>query len=329
MHYQKFLKINFFCLLLCLLFIGGCSGAHRSLLGLDFMDDKKEYARARNLYNQQHYQEAVKELSAYIYKAGNVKRREARAYRLLGMTYERLGQLNKALEVYLEALEFHPRNVPLLISAASLYQRTGLTDQSQALYERALKEEPDNLQALAGQAENYRSFGFYSKARTYYDRLFALDPSPSPDYRAKYASTFLHQRKYSPAFIHITQALTQDNSNPDYWLLSAKAAFGLQRYDQALADLNTAISLAPARTDLQLYKIIALYQTGKYSQSLQAARNFAEDYPADPLGLLLLALNEKKLNISGLARRHLKQSAEKGENSFVGQVAARLLAEWK
>ena len=63
------------------------------------MGDKKEYARARDLYNQQHYQEAVKELSAYIYKAGNVKRREARAYRLLGMSYERLGHLDKALEV--------------------------------------------------------------------------------------------------------------------------------------------------------------------------------------------------------------------------------------
>ena len=262
------------------------------LLGFDPLKDRKEYVRARDLYDQEKYQEAVKELSAYIYKAGNVKRREARAYRLLGKSYEQLGRLNKALEVYLEALEFHPRNVPLLVAAASLYQQTGLTDQSQALYARALKENPNHIQALAGQAENYRSFGFYSKARSYYDQVFALETSPSPLYRARYASTFLNQRQYEPAFIHITAALAQDDSNPDYWLLSAQAAFGLGLYEQALADLNTALLLAPARTDLQLYKIIQLYQMQRYDASFQAARNFAEDHPDNALGLLLLAVNE-------------------------------------
>ena len=293
------------------------------------MRDKKEYARARDLYNQQQYQEAIKELSAYIYKTGNVKRREARAYRLLGMSYEQLDRLDKALEVYLEALEFHPKNVPLLLAAAGLYQRTGLTDRSQALYERALKEDPTNLNALAGQAENYRSFGFYSQARTYYDKVFALDSAPSADYRARYAYTFLKQRNYEQAFIHITMALAQDSSNPDYWLLSSQSAFGLGRYNQSLADLNTALLLAPARTDLHLYKIIGLYQTGHYPQSLSAVRNFLEDHPQDPLGLLLLALNEQKLGNSLSARSHLKQAAQVAENSFVGQVATQLLTQWK
>ena len=325
----KFLKNRGLHSCLLVLFLAGCSSLQNGFLGFAPMGDKKEYARARDLYNQQHYQEAVKELSAYIYKAGNVKRREARAYRLLGMSYERLGHLDKALEVYLEALEFHPKNVPLLLAAAGLYQRTGLTDRSQALYERALEQEPDNLTALAGQAENYRSFGFYSKARTYYDKIFALDPAPSPDYRARYAYTFLKQRNYEQAFLHITQALEQDPTNPDYWLLSSRAAFGLGLDDQALADLNTAILLAPARTDLQLYKIIGLYQRGRYPQSRRAAENLIEDYPQSSLGFLLLALNEEKLGNRYSARTHLKKASQLGEDNFVGQVATRLLAEWK
>lgn len=325
----KFLKNKGLHGCLLVLFLAGCSSLQNGFLGFAPMGDKKEYARARDLYNQQHYQEAVKELSAYIYKAGNVKRREARAYRLLGMSYEQLGHLDKALEVYLEALEFHPKNVPLLLAAAGLYQRTGLTDRSQALYERALAQEPNNLTALAGQAENYRSFGFYSKARTYYDKIFALDPSPSPDYRARYAQTFLKQRNYKQAFLHITQALEQDSTNPDYWLLSARAAFGLGLDDQALADLNTAILLAPARTDLQLYKIIGLYQRGHYSQARRAASNFVEDEPQSPLGFLLLALNEEKLGNTYSARTHLKKAVQLGEDNFVGQVASRLLTEWK
>ncbi len=306
--------------------LGGCSAG---FLGLGPIGDRQEYIRARNLYNAQKYQQAVTELTNYIYKAGNVKRREARAYRLLGMSYEKLGRLDKALESYLEALEFHPKHVPLLVAAAGLYQRTGLTDRSQELYARALKQEPDNLEALAGQAENYRSFGFYSKARAYYDRVFVLDEHPSPLYRARYASTFLNQGNYEQAFIHITQALMQENDNPDYWLLSAKAAFGLKNYPQALADIRTARLLAPQRTDLHLYLIMGLYQNGHYKESLREAQALLQTRPDETLGLFMLALNEWKLNRKYLARKRLAQAAERGGNSFVGQVAGKLLTEWK
>lgn len=326
MLYRIFSKNKTFFAVAAAGLLSGCTGG---FLGLAPLGDKQEYVRARDLYNHQQYQQAVTELTGYIYKAGNVKRREARAYRLLGMSYEQLGRLDKALEVYLEALEFHPKNVPLLLAAADLYQRTGLTDPSQELYDRALKEEPDNLTALAGQAENYRSFGFYSKARAYYDRIFTLDATPSPRYRARYATTFLNQGNYEQAFVHITQALAQENDNPDYWLISAKAAFGLKNYPQALLDIRIARKLAPQRVDLQLYQIIGLYQNKRYADSLNEAKDLLAKHPNQPLGLLLLALNEWALNRKISARAHLQQAAQQDPESFVGQVAARLQSEWK
>ncbi len=325
-----YLKNKLYLLLLVPLFTGGCATFRSGFLGLAAPGDRQEYVRARDLYNQQKYQDAVAQLTAYIYKAGNVNRREARAYRLLGMSYEQLGQLDKALEVYLEALEFHPKKVPLLVAAANLYQRAGLTDRSQELYARALQEEPENLLALAGQAENYRSFGFYSKARAYYDKVFELDPTAPAQYRARYASTFLNQRNYEQAFIHITMALTEDSTNPDYWLLSAKAAFGLGEYDHARHALDTALLLAPDRKDIQLFRLIGLYQNSRYTAALQAARTFLQQYPQDPLGLLVQALCEWKLGQPKTARLHLARAAQVAPaNSFVSQVAQKLAAEWK
>lgn len=318
-----------FIIALCFLFVEGCSSFQNGFLGLAPFGDKQEYVRARNLYNEQKYEEAVNELTRYIYKAGNVNRREARAYRLLGMSYEQLNQLGKALETYLEALEFHPSNVPLLIAAAALYQRTELIDKSQALYQRALEQEPNNLQALAGQAENYRAFGFFSQARNYYDQFFELNPSASPHYRAKYATTFLNQGNFEQAFIHITMALSEDAYQPDYWLISAKASFGLNRYDDALQAINTALDLAPNRTDLQLYKIIGLYQTQHFTDSANQARQFTQQNPDNQLGWLLLALNEWKLNQRAAARTHLQKAATPEETSFTGKVASQLLQEWK
>jgi len=320
-----YLKNKYYLLVLCV-FISGCS---TGFLGLAPMGDRKEYVRARDLYSTQQYNEAVTELTHYIYKAGNVKRREARAYRLLGQSYEQLGELSKALETYSEALEFHPKNVPLLLAAANLYQRTGLIDKSQQLYERALEQEPDNLDALAGQAENYRAFGFYSQARAYYDQFFALNPAAAPHYRARYATTFLNQSNFEKAFIHITMALAQDLDQPDYWLISAKANFGAGRLPEALADIDTALLLAPQRTDLHIYKIIGMYQAGHYQSSMYEAQQFLKTHPQEPLGLLMLALNEQKLGFYSRARQHLKQAAKADPKSFVGRVSGKLLTEWK
>ena len=92
--------------------------------------DRQEFVHARETYNQGNYEQAVAQLSDYIYKTKNIKRREARAYRLLGLAYEKLDMPGKALETYKEALTFHEKDVPLLLAAAELYHRTDLTDQS-------------------------------------------------------------------------------------------------------------------------------------------------------------------------------------------------------
>lgn len=323
-----YLRNKLFLWLSCALFLGGCSSFQNGFLGFAPLGDKQEYVRARTLYNDQKYEEAVEELTNYIYKAGNVNRREARAYRLLGMSYERLNQLSHALDTYLEALEFHPKNIPLLLAAADLYQRTGLIDKSQALYQRVLEQEPNNLSALAGQAENYRAFGFFSQARKYYDQFFKLNPSADAHYRANYASTFLSQSNFEQAFIHITMALAEDSSQPDYWLLSAKASFGLERFDDALASIDTALSLAPNRTDLKLYKIMGLYQNKHYAESAAIARQLVRTQPNNQLAWLLLSLNEWELKQRALARTHLRKAAELNTASFTGQVAAKLLEEW-
>ena len=300
--------------------LGACS-SFKGAFGLGFIGDKKDYARARDLYSHGQYEQAITELTAYIHKTYNVKRREARAYRLLGMSYEQTGQLSKALETYLEALEFHPNNVPLLLAAAGLYQRTGLTDRSIELYELALKEDPDNLDALAGQAQNYYVMGFYSKARDFYDRFFALNPQAPAQYRARYADTFLSQHNYAQAFINITMALEQDNSSPDFWFISARANFGLGRIEETLKDMDTALSFSPVRRDLLAAKALILYDNQQYALSLQTAQDILNLYPENQLALFIKALNLKALGKTAQAKEILQQITLLDDTSFIGKTA--------
>ena len=303
------------------LLLAGCSSG---FLGLAPIGDRKEYVQARTAYTEGHYQEAVTQLSEYIYKTRNVKRREARAYRLLGKSYEQLGQPGRALEVYLEALEFHPSNVALLLEAARLYQENGLTDRSIELYEKALAKEPQNTTALAGQAVNYTTLGFYSKARALYDEFFAHAPEVSPVDRARYAAAFLHQRMYEQAFIHVTLALEQEPTNPDFWLLSAEARRGLNRTQEALTDLDTALILAPQRPDLLAHKALWLYGAGEYTQSLQTVEEILRDTPDNALALLVQALNWQKQGQTQAAEQQFKKLAAAQPETFVSQVARKL-----
>ena len=315
------------CFVLAALCLGGCSTAQTGFLGMAPRGDRQDYIRARDLYNEGHYTKAIEELSEYIYKTKNVKRREARAYRLLGKSYEQLGNLSKALDIYLEALEFHPKNVPLLLAAASLYQRTELINRSMDLYNQVLQEEPDNLEALAGQAANYTTLGFYSKARYYYDQFFALNPQAEPQYRARYANTFLSQSNYQDAFIHITMALMQDNTSPDFWLVSAKAARGLKRYQKALEDINAALLLAPQRKDLLANKALWQNEAGQYQESIQTAKEILKISPKNQLALFILAMDEFHLGDPKTARRHMQAVQEQNPESFIGRVAGKLLAD--
>ena len=308
-----------------LLFIFFCGGqAQGGLFGIS-LKDRQEFVEARETYNRGDYRQAVIELSNYIYKTKNIKRREARAYRLLGLAYEHLNRPEKALEVYLEALEFHDKDMPLLLAAAALYQRTGLTDRSIELYDQALALEATNSEALSGQAENYIEMGFYSKARQYYDEFFRLNPQAPSINRARYALTFLQQRNYVDAFINITMAKTEDPENPSYWLLSARAYKGLNRIDDALADLDVALQLAPEREDLKPLRAMWLYQAGNYGQSLADTQDLLAQDPDNELALFMLYMNLQKAGQSKQAQEQLKKILELDKDSFAHRVADKLL----
>lgn len=312
---------NYLVLLAGLLFLSGCSSG---FLGLAPLHDRKEYVHAREAYDAGKYQQAAQELSDYIYKTKNVKRREARAYRLLGLSYERIGSPEKALETYSEALEFHPKNVPLLLEAGRLYQENGLTTQSIEMYERALVQEPANEEALLGQAENYTTLGFFSKARQFYDKFFEVSPEILPIYRARYARTFLRERNYEQAFLLITEAIQQETSNADFWRISAEALHGLMRPQEALADLETALALVPTRMDLLAQKALWLYDINETAQSLQTAQDMLRLQPDNALAQLIQALNWTKQGKTKTAQKQLEKIAQQNPNSFVGQVAKKL-----
>ena len=85
--------------------------AQAGLFGISFKH-RQEFVDARETYNRGDYRQAVIELSNYIYKTKNIKRREARAYRLLGLSYEHLNQPEKPWKCIWKLWNFTMRTCP-------------------------------------------------------------------------------------------------------------------------------------------------------------------------------------------------------------------------
>lgn len=310
------IKTNFI-LLTSYLLLAGCS---TGFLGLSTSSDKKDYLRAKQLYNQGQYKQAIQELSQYVYKTNNVKRREARLYLLLGKSYEALNNPGKAIEIYTEALDFHPNNIPLLLASANLYQKTQLTTKSISTYDTVLKLEPKSTEALLGQAINFTTLGFYAKAQSFYQDLFKNSTHIEPSWLAGYAENFLAQHQPDQALIYSVQAIEKDNKNASFWFIQARALYELEKLEEALEALEIAISLDPTNETFLFSKALWLYDVGEFSNSLQIAQQLKSTNPQSELALFIEFLNLKHLGQTNKANTIFKKLSQINSNSFIQKV---------
>ena len=124
-------------------------------------------------------------------------------------------------------------------------------------------------------------------------------------------------------------ALAEKDESPDFWLLSAEASRGLNRPQDALADMEAALALAPDRKDLLAHKALWLYEAGRYQESFQTAEQILRNEPGNQLALFIEAMDEYYLGRAENSRRHLTAVRDANKDSFIGRVADTLLKRSK
>jgi predicted Zn-dependent protease len=104
----------------------------------------------------------------------------------------------------------------------------------------------------------------------------------APDYRAArydYAQTLIKRQKYAPAVVEIDRLLAQAPENLDYRTLSATAAVGLGRHEQAIDIYRGMLSDAPESWDVPLWTGHALKTVGRLPEAITAYRAAAAARP--------------------------------------------------
>ncbi|HEY9028841.1 MAG TPA: tetratricopeptide repeat protein, partial [Burkholderiaceae bacterium] len=111
---------------------------------------------------------------------------------------------------------------------------------------------PDNPRILANYAEALRELGRTGEAQKVQARLAVLEPVP-PFYWFVQGQTALHKGDFLKAREFFQKELDRDPDYHEFHYAMAVADFGLNRIDEARAELALAMSGAVKRSDHDLY----------------------------------------------------------------------------
>lgn len=100
--------------------------------------------------------------------------KQARAYRIQGLSYQLKGNLAAALRSYQRALQFDPAYVEAFNDLGIVYEASGSTDKAIECYLKSIESDPDYLSAYSNLAMLYEEQRDFDKALFYWNKRMAL-----------------------------------------------------------------------------------------------------------------------------------------------------------
>jgi tetratricopeptide (TPR) repeat protein len=182
-------------------------------------------------------------------KVGNLPLREKEK---LAYNSALVGQYEVAIELYKQVLAKEPKNAYAKFSLAVVYQKIGQLKQAKNLYYELLKLSPDNREEIVG-------------------NLLAVLVEESPK-----ESTYVLSR------------LAAQNPNSGKILAQAALAYDkIEKYDQAVELLKSAVNLEPERLDYK-YNLAVIYDKMQDYQNAstfysEVIANYSVKYSSVPL----------------------------------------------
>ena len=161
-----------------------------------------------------------------------------------GETYRLMDRYDEALADYDRAIELDPSYTRAIASRGLIYRLMERYDEALADLNRAIELDPSYARAIANRGETYRLMDRYDEALADYDRAIELDPS----YARAIASRGQTYRRWSVTTRPWPTSTAPSNSTPTTWVIGSRDQTyqAMERYDEALADLNRAIELDPS-----------------------------------------------------------------------------------
>lgn len=147
------------------------------------------------------------------------------------------------------------------------------TREAATIFERVVEQEPVNVRAHLYLALSYEQLGMYERAIATLERAERLPGADRSLVRFNMGNNYLHLGQTERAHASYTAALDVNPNASDTYLNRANISVRLEKYEDAIEDYRTVLTLAPAHRQRQeIERMISLL-----SDHLEQARREAEE----------------------------------------------------
>lgn len=207
-----------------------------------------------------------------------------------------LKQYDQALKIYSNAIAVDSKRAMLFINRADLYVLLHLYNNAMDDYTHAIELEPANIRAYDARARTENITGSYEKAVADYTRLIELDQQKAAIYFDNRSYAYKCMGKQENALQDINKAISLAPNISELYLDRALILQQSKKYDLALADYNRLLKADLPSRKVLLNRAICYLQMQQYGKCLVDCDNVASLKPDTNESSSLLAISAAAMN---------------------------------
>jgi len=320
---EKVFKVSFLVLLSSVLFVFfGCSSAPEAkqdeteqVQKEQQEQDQKSYDKdicerylsfAWSYYDNGNWDRAIKNFERMI-DEGCAEAYASDIYYDMGRAYMKKSEYDSATSVFLEGLEYLPKDQGLRENLAYCYGRLDQTAMQLSEYEKLAKQYPEEVKYLRRVVKLSLNTNDYRKAVKYCDKILDIKPGNDEAISDKmtamkkmgkdvitvvkdswesnqtvsngldYANALKEREKYQQAISVYREVLNINRENFEAWNSIANCYFNMGRVEQGIQALKNIVKKVSPRDIATYEKIVNKYiDLGEYEKALKWAKNAVE-----------------------------------------------------
>lgn len=252
--------------------------------------------RAKALFHSEKYAEAEKDL--LILSAQKYEKKAVLKMRI--QTYVRMPNPGKALADLVEYLKLEPQERESWIMCGQLYETAEKWEQAAYNYEKAARLSPDKevyqkLVAIYSRLKKSDGPKEYRKLLGAYQKFLTFEPH-NLEILYQRSHVYLEMQRYKEALADLNNILSKRENHEDAYVNRGLCYYQLGERHKALADFSKAIALNTARPEAYYLRGNLLEQSGEWKQAGQDFTQFLLLRPNETNALLARARCHMKLN---------------------------------
>ena len=243
-----------------------------------------------------------------------------KARSLLGATLTPRPNVIKSVDIFQQVIERDPAFAPAYAGLANAYgaisiftgpQAQGRPDREEAFAkmrptaERALELDPLLAEAHAAMGLVYRREPDWANAEKAFRRAIELNPNLTAAYVYLAYAVLLPTGRFDEALRELDKAITADPLSPDPWEPRASALLYAGRYDQSIENCHRGLALDPNNTVIKQLEARALLLKGKVADAIAILEKGGEQFKGQ-LGYAY-AISGRRAEAEALAAESKKQ----------------------